>query len=166
MCPFDAHSTYTALIFLSPQVVQERLLCRGIVGDQGCYEHIMSIDVSCRFVAPVLSISSKRLNFYMEKVGKRMINCTLSTLMHSKYGAVIFLLPAYVLKVPGNSLMPLYEKLNLKNVSALSLSMELSLVEPFSLCEEPRAHSSATTKVGLDYNGLMLCIYFSFHPWI
>lgn len=66
------------------------------------------------------------------------------------------LLPAYVLKVPGKSLMPLYEKLILKNVSALTLSIELFLVEPFSLCEAPRAQSSATTKVGLDYYVLII----------
>ena len=43
--------------------------------------------------------------------------------------------------------MPSYEKLILMNVSSLSLSLELSLVEPFSLCEAPGAQSSATTKV-------------------
>lgn len=43
--------------------------------------------------------------------------------------------------------MPLYEKLILENVSSLSLSMELSVVEPFSLCEATGAHSSATNKV-------------------
>lgn len=78
----------------------------------------------------------------------------------------MFLLPAYVLKVPGKTLMPLYEKLILKNVSALCLSIELSLVEPFSLCDAPRPQSSATTKVGLDYKGLiiwMLVCVFMFH---
>lgn len=53
----------------------------------------------------------------------------------------------YVLQVPGKSLTPLYEKLILENVSSLSLSMELSLVEPFSLCEASGALSTATTKV-------------------
>ncbi|KAK2918189.1 hydrocephalus-inducing protein homolog [Channa argus] len=99
----------------SSKVVRERLVCRGIVGHQGCSEQIMSVDVTCRFVAPVLNISSKHLNFYIEKV-------------------------------PGKSLMPLYEKLVLKNVSCLSLSMELSLVEPFFLCEGPRSQNSCTIK--------------------
>ncbi|XP_026221932.1 hydrocephalus-inducing protein homolog [Anabas testudineus] len=117
----------------SPKVVQERLVCRGIVGDQGYYEHIMSADVTCRFVAPVLSISSNRLNFYIEKVS-------------------------------GKSLKPLYEKLVLKNVSALSLSMELSLVEPFSLCEAPKAHSSATTKSMILDDGKQAELWVCFNP--
>lgn len=55
----------------------------------------------------------------------------------------------HVLQVLGESLTPLYEKLILTNVSSLSLSMELCVVEPFSLCDSPGAHSSATTKVYL-----------------
>ncbi|KAI3370851.1 hypothetical protein L3Q82_007368 [Scortum barcoo] len=109
----------------SPKVVRERLVCQGIVGHQSRNEQIMSVDVTCRFVAPVLSISSKQLNFYMEKV-------------------------------PGKSLTVLYEKLILQNVSPLSLSMELSLVDPFSLCEAPGVHSSATTK--------FLEVYYHGHP--
>ncbi|XP_047451812.1 hydrocephalus-inducing protein homolog [Mugil cephalus] len=99
----------------SSKVVRERLVCNGIVGRQGHQENIMSVDVTCRFVAPVLSISSKQLNFYIKKV-------------------------------KGKRLLPLYEKLVLKNVSSLSLSMELSLIEPFSLCEAPGDNSSSTTK--------------------
>ncbi|XP_030281249.1 hydrocephalus-inducing protein homolog isoform X1 [Sparus aurata] len=99
----------------SPRVVQERLICRAIVGDQSSLEQIMSIDVTCLFMATMLSISPKQLNFFIKKV-------------------------------PGESLMPSYEKLILTNVSSLSLSLELTLVEPFSLCEAPGAQSSATTK--------------------
>lgn len=61
-------------MFLSSQVVRERLVCHGIVGHRGCNEHIMSVDVTCRFVAPMLSISSKQLNFYMEKVGQKIMS--------------------------------------------------------------------------------------------
>lgn len=52
-----------------------------------------------------------------------------------------------MLQVKGESVRPLYEKLILKNVSSLPVSMKLSLIEPFSLCEAPGEHSSATTKV-------------------
>uniref|UniRef100_A0A3Q3XB93 Hydin adenylate kinase-like domain-containing protein n=1 Tax=Mola mola TaxID=94237 RepID=A0A3Q3XB93_MOLML len=48
-------------------------------------------------------------------------------------------------------LTPLYEKLLLTNVSTRSLSLELRLIEPFSLCESPGAHSSATTKVHVSW---------------
>ncbi|XP_025999986.1 hydrocephalus-inducing protein-like isoform X2 [Astatotilapia calliptera] len=99
----------------SPKVVRERLVCYAIVGQQGYQEKIMSVDIACRFVAPLLSISSKQLNFYIKKV-------------------------------KGESVRPLYEKLILKNVSSLPVSMKLSLIEPFSLCEAPGEHSTATTK--------------------
>ncbi|XP_035521672.1 hydrocephalus-inducing protein homolog [Morone saxatilis] len=117
----------------SPKVVGERLVCHAIVGRQGCYEHIMSVDVTCRFVDPVLSISSKQLNFHIEKV-------------------------------PGQTLKPLYEKLILTNVSSLSLSMELSLVEPFSLCEAPGTHSSATTKSMILGDGRRAELWVCFNP--
>lgn len=55
-----------------PQVVQERLVCHGIVGRQGCNKLLMSVDVTCHFVAPMLSISSKQLKFYIEKVGQKI----------------------------------------------------------------------------------------------
>ncbi|XP_070763174.1 hydrocephalus-inducing protein homolog [Enoplosus armatus] len=117
----------------SPKVVRERLVCHGIVGRQGCNEHMMSVNVTCRFVAPMLSISPKRLNFYTEKV-------------------------------PGQSLMPLYEKLILKNVSSLSLSMELALEQPFSLCQDPGAHSSATTKSIVLGDGRQAELWVCFNP--
>ncbi|XP_025759455.1 hydrocephalus-inducing protein homolog isoform X1 [Oreochromis niloticus] len=99
----------------APKVVRERLVCYAIVGQQGYQEKIMSVDITCRFVAPLLSISSKQLNFYIKKV-------------------------------KGESVRPLYEKLILKNVSSLPVSMKLSLIEPFSLCEAPGQRSTATTK--------------------
>ncbi|KAM9351908.1 hydrocephalus-inducing protein homolog [Symphorus nematophorus] len=58
----------------SPKVVRERLMCHAIVGQQGPFEHIMSVDVTCHFVAPVLSISPKQLNFYIKTVpGKSLM---------------------------------------------------------------------------------------------
>ncbi|XP_076588631.1 hydrocephalus-inducing protein homolog [Chaetodon auriga] len=117
----------------SPRVVRERLMCHAIVGHQSSYEHIMSVDVTCHFVATTLSISPKQLNFYIKKV-------------------------------PGKSLMPLYERLILKNVSSLSLSMELSLVEPFSLCEAPGASSSATAKSMVLGDGQQAELWVCFNP--
>ncbi|XP_031731518.1 hydrocephalus-inducing protein homolog isoform X1 [Anarrhichthys ocellatus] len=117
----------------SPKVAQERLVCRGFVGRQGCNEVIMSVDVTCRFVAPLLSISSRQLKFYLEKV-------------------------------PGKSLTPLYEKLILENVSSLPLSIELSLGEPFSLCEASGAHSPATTKSMVLGDGRQAKLWVCFNP--
>ncbi|XP_027128846.1 hydrocephalus-inducing protein homolog isoform X3 [Larimichthys crocea] len=116
-----------------PKVVRERLKCRAIVGDQRSYEHIMAVDVTCRFEATMVNISPKQLNFYIKKV-------------------------------PGKSLMPLYEKLILTNVSPLSLSMELRLVEPFSLSEAPGANSSATTKSMVIGDGRQAELWVCFNP--
>uniref|UniRef100_A0A672JE40 Uncharacterized protein n=1 Tax=Salarias fasciatus TaxID=181472 RepID=A0A672JE40_SALFA len=96
----------------STRVVRERLVCRGIIGQQGTLEKIMSVDVVCHFVAPLLSISPKQLNF----------------------------------RVKGQNLPLVYKKLVLNNVSSLSLSMELTLAEPFYLCEASGEQSSTTTK--------------------
>ncbi|KAM6946364.1 hydrocephalus-inducing protein homolog [Aplochiton taeniatus] len=52
----------------SPKVVRERLVCQAILAGQSGKEGIMTADVTCRFVAPVLHISSPQLDFYVEKV--------------------------------------------------------------------------------------------------
>ncbi|XP_075998117.1 hydrocephalus-inducing protein homolog [Genypterus blacodes] len=115
-----------------PKIVQERLECYGIVGLQGCYERIMTVDVTCHFVAPMLSISTKQLDFYIENA-------------------------------PGKSLVPLYEMLVFKNVSSLSLHIELSVVEPFSLCEAEGNFSSATKSIFLG-NGKQAEVWVCFTP--
>ncbi|XP_029378255.1 hydrocephalus-inducing protein homolog [Echeneis naucrates] len=117
----------------SSKVVRERLVCHGIVGRQGCSELIMSVDVTCRFVAPMLNISPKQLNFCVQKV-------------------------------PGKNLTPLYEKLVLKNVSSLTLSMKLSVVEPFSLCEATGEYNSATTKSLVLGEGRQAELWVCFNP--
>uniref|UniRef100_A0A3Q2E163 Hydin adenylate kinase-like domain-containing protein n=1 Tax=Cyprinodon variegatus TaxID=28743 RepID=A0A3Q2E163_CYPVA len=49
--------------------------------------------------------------------------------------------------VKKGSLLPVYERLVLLNVSPLPLRLELSVTEPFSLCESPGENNSTTTKV-------------------
>lgn len=53
-------------------------MCQAIVGCQSSYDHIMSVDVTCRFVATMLSISPKQLNFNLNKVGPKIMSSTLS----------------------------------------------------------------------------------------
>lgn len=67
-------------VFLSFQVVRERLVCHGIIGRQGSQEIIMTVDLTCRFVAPVLSIPTKKLNFFMKKVGPFYLTLVASVL--------------------------------------------------------------------------------------
>ncbi|XP_015224105.2 hydrocephalus-inducing protein homolog isoform X3 [Lepisosteus oculatus] len=50
-----------------PKVVREKLICQAIIGKQSGKERIMTVDVTCEFIAPVLDISSKQLSFYVEK---------------------------------------------------------------------------------------------------
>ncbi|XP_023811732.1 hydrocephalus-inducing protein homolog isoform X1 [Oryzias latipes] len=117
----------------SPQVVRERLVCHGIIGRQGSQEIIMTVDLTCRFVAPVLSIPTKKLNFFMKKV-------------------------------KGEKLPLLFEKLLLKNVSSLSLSIELKLGEPFFLCDASGEQSSATKKSLVLGDGKQAELWVCFNP--
>lgn len=57
------------MFFLS-QVVKERLMCDSMVGHQGTYQCIISVDVTCHFVDVMLKISPKELNFITMKVGQ------------------------------------------------------------------------------------------------
>lgn len=83
-------------MFLSSQVVQERLVCNGIVGHSGRNEHIMSVDITCCFVAPKLTISSKQLNFYIEKVSQKSTGNTLSRIFLFKtMCSVLYLAESY-----------------------------------------------------------------------
>ncbi|KAM8946018.1 LOW QUALITY PROTEIN: hydrocephalus-inducing protein homolog [Pelodytes ibericus] len=50
-----------------PKVVKERLLGQAIIGKQSGKEKVMTVDVTCEFVAPVLQISTRKLHFYVEK---------------------------------------------------------------------------------------------------
>uniref|UniRef100_A0A671PC01 Uncharacterized protein n=1 Tax=Sinocyclocheilus anshuiensis TaxID=1608454 RepID=A0A671PC01_9TELE len=53
----------------------------------------------------------------------------------------------YVEKAPDVSLVPLYQRLVLKSVSSLNLSMELTPHEPFGLCDYDRDELYTTSKV-------------------
>ncbi|KAJ8339698.1 hypothetical protein SKAU_G00343310 [Synaphobranchus kaupii] len=99
----------------TPKLVQERLLCQAIVGQQSGKDRIMAVDVRCQFVSPVLDLSPQELRFYVEKV-------------------------------PGSSLVPLFQPLVLQNVSSLPLSMDLSLVQPFGLCDRQGDDAYFTSK--------------------
>ncbi|KAM4722980.1 hydrocephalus-inducing protein homolog [Rhinophrynus dorsalis] len=50
-----------------PKVVKERLVGQAIIGKQSGKERIMTVDVICEFIAPVLNLSAKKLHFYVEK---------------------------------------------------------------------------------------------------
>lgn len=58
------------LLFLTPQVVRERLVCRTIVDGHSSYEHVHSVDVTCRFMSSLISLSPGKMEFYTEKVGE------------------------------------------------------------------------------------------------
>jgi len=51
-----------------PQVVSERLLCHAIIGRNPHKERIMSVDVSARFIAPLLMFSAQEMLFSVQQV--------------------------------------------------------------------------------------------------
>uniref|UniRef100_A0A8C4S4T7 HYDIN axonemal central pair apparatus protein n=1 Tax=Erpetoichthys calabaricus TaxID=27687 RepID=A0A8C4S4T7_ERPCA len=50
-----------------PKEVKERLICKAVLGKHTKKERIMTVDVSCQFIAPVLDVSEKHLSFFVEK---------------------------------------------------------------------------------------------------
>ncbi|NWV44296.1 HYDIN protein, partial [Grantiella picta] len=47
--------------------VKERLLCHAIVGKEKAKKQIMQVDVTCKFIFPVVEISSRAITFRVEK---------------------------------------------------------------------------------------------------
>ena len=77
--PLPCSSLFSLLTFLtpplslllplsSPQVVNERLLCHSIIGRNPHKERIMSVDVSARFIAPLLMFSAQEILFSVQQV--------------------------------------------------------------------------------------------------
>ncbi|XP_059507551.1 hydrocephalus-inducing protein homolog [Stegostoma tigrinum] len=50
-----------------PMVVHGQLICEAIIGQQSGKQRIMKVNVHCEFIAPVLELSPKQLNFRVEK---------------------------------------------------------------------------------------------------
>ncbi|KAJ3596857.1 hypothetical protein NHX12_003257 [Muraenolepis orangiensis] len=117
----------------TPKTVSECLVCFAMLGQEVFYERIMTVDISCCFVAPMLSISTKQLTFHSQKDA-------------------------------GKSLVALYERLVLKNISPLPLAMELCLPEPFSLCETYGDHARATNKTMVLGSGAERDVWVCFNP--
>lgn len=50
------------------QEVKERLLCHARVGKETEKKQIMQVDVTCKFICPVVQISSRAITFRVVKV--------------------------------------------------------------------------------------------------
>ncbi|XP_069822484.1 hydrocephalus-inducing protein homolog isoform X3 [Dendropsophus ebraccatus] len=50
-----------------PKLVKERLVGQAIIGKQSGKEKILTVDVICEFIAPVLHLSKDSMHFYVEK---------------------------------------------------------------------------------------------------
>ncbi|NWU39074.1 HYDIN protein, partial [Hylia prasina] len=49
------------------QEVEERLLCHAMVGKERAKRQIMEVDVTCKFICPVVEVSSRAIAFRVEK---------------------------------------------------------------------------------------------------
>lgn len=58
--------SYTSMC--CPQRVEERLVCHAVIGTQGGKTLIMSVKVTCEFIAPLLQLSTKHVTYRLEKV--------------------------------------------------------------------------------------------------
>ncbi|NXE99000.1 HYDIN protein, partial [Menura novaehollandiae] len=51
----------------TPQEVKERLLCHAMVGKEKAKKQIMQVDVTCKFISPLVQMSSRAITFRVEK---------------------------------------------------------------------------------------------------
>ncbi|XP_072492710.1 hydrocephalus-inducing protein homolog isoform X2 [Notamacropus eugenii] len=51
----------------TPKVVKERLVCYAIVGGNIRKTQIMTVDVICEFIAPIIQLSTKQIVYHLEK---------------------------------------------------------------------------------------------------
>lgn len=50
------------------QMVKEKLVCHAIIGAQRERSLVMTVDVICEFIAPLIQLSTKKLVYRLEKV--------------------------------------------------------------------------------------------------
>ena len=50
------------------QKVKEKLVCQAIVGTQKGKSLLMSVNIICEFIAPIIQLSAKQLLYRLEKV--------------------------------------------------------------------------------------------------
>ena len=51
-----------------PMVVNERMICHAIIGKNPLKERIMTVDVTAKFIAPLLEFSAKKLLYKLFQV--------------------------------------------------------------------------------------------------
>uniref|UniRef100_F6WJJ0 HYDIN axonemal central pair apparatus protein n=1 Tax=Monodelphis domestica TaxID=13616 RepID=F6WJJ0_MONDO len=51
----------------SPKVVKERLVCYAIIGGNVRKTQIMTVNVNCEFIAPIIQLSTKQILYHLEK---------------------------------------------------------------------------------------------------
>lgn len=49
-------------------MVKEKLVCHAIIGAQRERNLVMTVDVICEFIAPLIELSTKKLVYRLEKV--------------------------------------------------------------------------------------------------
>lgn len=113
------------------QLVKERLLGQAIIGKQSGKEKIMSVDVICKFIAPLLDLSTKKLHFYVEKVTLCLLS--LLSLLFNHHVTHLPVIPLYLFQQPNDELKEKYESVTLKNISSLPLTIFVSVKQPFSI---------------------------------
>lgn len=113
------------------QLVKERLLGQAIIGKQSGKEKIMSVDVICEFIAPLLDLSTKKLHFYVEKV--TLWPLSLLSLLYNHHVTHLSVISLCLFQQPDDELKEKYESVTLKNISSLPLTIFVSVKQPFSI---------------------------------
>lgn len=65
-------STHWVMSESCTQEVKERFLCYALVGAEKTKKQIMQVDVTCKFICPVVQMSPRAITFRVVKVSLQM----------------------------------------------------------------------------------------------
>ena len=155
--------------------VNERMICHAIIGRNPHKERIMTVDISARFIAPLLEFSSQELLFQLYQVGvqpylhvhhtytlkklcssQMSCSCTMSRCNDIYYSVCInscfceFITVLFVVaffQPPGSKLVQHTQELGVRNISPLPVTAVVSCSYPFSIVKNNTALAQMVSPV-------------------
>ncbi|XP_016156554.1 PREDICTED: hydrocephalus-inducing protein homolog [Ficedula albicollis] len=150
--------------------VKERLLCYATVGNETAKKQIMQVDVTCKFILPVVQMSPRAITFHVEKKPSDVLTLqyqplSLKNTCSLPFSIVLDLeqpfqicnvdqqpLPADS-KKPSDVLTLQYQLLAVKNTCSLPLDLMLEVEQPFLVCNVDQQPLPDGQTLGHDHKG-------------
>ncbi|XP_006878929.1 PREDICTED: hydrocephalus-inducing protein homolog [Elephantulus edwardii] len=67
LCPGQTVDVVLEGYSATPRIAREKLVCHAIIGSQKRKSLVLTVDVTCEFIAPVIQLSTKQLLYRLEK---------------------------------------------------------------------------------------------------